>query len=191
MSVKKFVFFLLGVTAFLNFDLTANAQVLKVLTDDNPILRTVCIDVADFDKYTIFKVDNVKETLVSLQGAGLAANQVGYTDRFFAISSDAEGELTYDNPECQREAGQPLVFINPKIVNRDSEQIVWEGCFSLPGCIYKLKRPMNVIVEAFDVNENKFTFKASGFWAKCVCHEYDHLDGILCKDNSIEVKPYP
>lgn len=188
--MKRIVCFVSCLFIFLNFCLVGNAQVLDVFEDENPSLRIVCTEVDNFDKTMLDKVDNLKETLEKLQGAGLAANQVGYTEKFFVIfvSSKIEDEIRYISEASQPEKDKPLVFINPTILKETGEQIVWEGCFSLPGAVYKLSRPMTVLVEAFDIDGQKFTLEATGFWAKCICHEYDHLKGTLCKDKAIEIK---
>lgn len=170
-----------------NASLAASAVTLDVLKDGDSRLRTVCEEVTEFNEDLLFKVNNVKETLKSLDGAGLAANQVGYTERFFAISSHAVGELS--NEQQRLNSDEPLVFINPQIISTDGKQTVWEACFSLDDFIYKLERPATVVINAFDEHGKPFTFKTQDFWAKCVCHEYDHLDGILCKDKATESQP--
>ncbi|MDQ5983679.1 MAG: Peptide deformylase [Eubacteriales bacterium SKADARSKE-1] len=187
--MKKFMCIIFFSFLFSNVCLVANAQVLDVLTDEHPTLRSVCIEVQKFDEETSKKVQNVTDTLEKLQGAGLAANQVGYTERFFTISSQADGIREYYNKDFQIKDDQPLVFINPRIIKTEGVQTGWEACFSLKGFAYQLVRPMSVVVEALDVHGNPFKFEAKGFWAKCICHEYDHLNGILCKDNAIKSQP--
>ena len=190
--IKKLFPLFFSIATLFNFALVAHAEILKVCVEGDPALRTKCSPVENFDESTHIKIQNIKDTFLSLKnGAGLASTQVGYTDRFFVISQEAEGELIYDNKELHRKPGQPLVFINPNIAETSGNQISWEGCFSLPGYIYKTERPLNVTIKAFDENGNKFTFKATGFWAKCVCHENDHLDGILCKDKTLEIREVP
>ena len=188
--MKRIVCFVSCLVIFLKFSLVGYAQVLDVFEDENPSLRIVCAEIDIFDKTLLNKVDNLKETLEKLEGAGLAANQVGYTEKFFVIfvSSKIKDEIKYISGASRPEKDKPFVFINPKILKETGEQFVWEGCFSLPGAVYRLVRPMAVLIEAFDIDGQKFTLEATGFWAKCVCHEYDHLRGILCKDKAIEVK---
>ena len=190
-SLKKFVCYIFYWALFLTIALVGvNAQILDILEDENPLLRVVCIEVSNFDESILDKVNNLEETLEKFQGAGLAANQVGYNERLFVVflSSKVPGELKYISGISRPEKDRMFVFINPIILEKSGEQVVWEGCLSLPGVLYKLIRPMSVLVKAYDASGNEFIVEATGFWAKCICHEYDHLDGILCKDTALEAK---
>lgn len=193
---KKMLASFFSIAILFSFVSITHAEVLEVLVDNgasSPVaLSTKCSPVEDFSEELQTKIQNIKDTFLSLpNGAGLAATQVGYTDRFFVISQEAEGELIYEEKKLKRKPGQPLVFINPKIIETSGKQIGWESCFSLLGYIYKTERPLNITIEALDENGNKFTFKTTGFWAKCICHENDHLDGILCKAKALETREAP
>lgn len=98
---------------------------------------------------------------------GLAAPQVGILKRLVVID-------TYE--------GQPLVLINPKIVEKDGEQIGDEGCLSLPGKVAVVKRPNHVVCEALDRDMNPIRVEGEGLLARAICHELDHLDGVLYPD---------
>jgi len=186
---KKILSSFFSIAILFNLAPVTHAEILKVCVEGEAVLRTKCFPVEDFDGELQTKIQNIKDTFLSLKnGAGLAATQVGYTGRFFVIAQKAKGELIYEDKELRRKPDQPLVFINPNITETSGKQTGWEGCFSLPGYIYKTERPLNVTIEAFDENGNKFTFKATEFWAKCICHENDHLDGILCKDKALEIQ---
>lgn len=190
--IKKLFPLFFSIATSFNFALVAHAEILKVCVEGDSVLRTKCSPVENFDESTHIKIQNIKDTFLSLKnGAGLASTQVGYTDRFFVISQEAEGRLRYEDKKLKRKFDQPLVFVNPTITETSGRQIGWEGCFSLPGYSYKTERPLNVTIEAFDESGNKFTFKTTGFWAKCVCHENDHLDGKLCKDKALEEQEVP
>ncbi len=189
---KKILSSLFSIAILFSFVSITHAEVLKVRVDGDPILTSKCATVEHFDEELQTKIQNIKDTFLALpNGAGLAAPQVGYTDRFFVISQEAEGELIYEEKQLKRKPDQPLVFINPHITETSGKQIGWESCFSLPGYIYKTERPLNITIEAFDENGKKLIFKTTGFWAKCICHENDHLDGILCKDKTLETREAP
>ena len=193
---KKMLASFFSIAILFSFMSITHAEVKDVLVDNGSsspaALSTKCSPVEDFSEELKTKIQNIKDTFLSLpNGAGLAATQVGLTDRFFVISQEAEGELIYEDRKLKRKPGQPLVFINPKIIEESGYQISWESCFSLPGHIYKTKRPFEITIEALDENGNKFTFKTTGFWAKCICHENDHLDGILCKAKALETQETP
>jgi len=81
---------------------------------------------------------------------------------------------------------QPMSLINPEIVEADGEQIGDEGCLSLPGLVGEVARPDHVIVKALDRNMQEITVEGTGLLARCLCHEIDHLDGVLYKDLVID-----
>lgn len=112
-------------------------------------------------------VDDMFETMYQAYGVGLAAPQVGILKRLVVID-------TYE--------GQPLVLVNPKIIEKDGEQIGDEGCLSLPGKVAVVKRPNHVIYEALDRDMNPITVEGEGLLARAICHELDHLDGVLYPD---------
>ena len=107
------------------------------------------------------------DTMYEAYGVGLAAPQVGILKRLVVID-------TYE--------GQPLVLINPKIVEKDGEQIGDEGCLSLPGKVAVVKRPNHVVCEALDQDMNPIRVEGEGLLARAICHELDHLDGVLYPD---------
>ena len=182
--MKKFV--ALGVSGLLCLSLgfTAKAKVLDVFTNDAPVLREQCLKVEKFDDELHEKLDNIRDTLIQSKVAGFAANQLGYTIRAFVLYEGIEGQFQYDDPAFQnvQRDKQPIEFINPEIISAQGEQTTLEGCVSTPGLAAFVHRPMDVIVKAFDRNGNSFMFSTTKFGAQAVCHEYDHLDGILCTD---------
>lgn len=101
------------------------------------------------------------------QGVGLAAPQVGLPLRLFIIELPAQ------------KAPVPLTFVNPELSNpRGSEEMV-EGCLSLPDVQIKVKRPQMIHIKAKNVEGADFEIDANGMQARCILHEYDHLDGTL------------
>ena len=107
------------------------------------------------------------ETLQNTEnGAAIAAPQVGILMRLVVI-----------------DAGEGVIkLVNPKIIKKSGSQEVVEGCLSAPNVFGKLKRPYKVTVEALNENGEKIVIKGEGFMAKCLCHEIDHLDGVLFTD---------
>ena len=101
-------------------------------------------------------------------GIGLAAPQVGVLKRIFVI-------------DMKNDEG-PIVFINPEITAQSGEQFYSEGCLSIPGLTGEVRRPAEVTVQATDENGNDFVLEADGLLAVCICHENDHLDGVLFTD---------
>ncbi len=188
--LKKFIAIGMSSLLFWNLGLTAKAKVLDVFTDDAPVLRKQCSTVVRFDDELHEKLDNMRDTLIQSKGAGIAANQVGYTIRAFTLYENIKGQLQYDDPELKdfQENKQPIEFINPEIISAQGEQMTIEGCLSIPGRAAFVRRPMDVTVKAFDRNGNSFTFTTTKLGAQAVCHEYDHLNGILCTDVSRAIK---
>lgn len=138
----------------------------------DPTLRKKSFEVNDFGEKTHQLLDDMKETLIKAEGAGLAAPQVGVLRRVFIVSHEDKYF------EC----------INPVIVSSSGSQVDREGCLSVRGKSGIVKRPMNVTVKAFDRFGKPFTVKASGFLARAFCHENDHLDGIIYIDKALDIE---
>ncbi len=138
----------------------------------DPTLRKKSFEVTDFGEKTQTLLDDMKDTLIKAEGAGLAAPQVGVLRRVFIVSAE---DKYY---EC----------INPVIVKQSGSQIGEEGCLSVKGKYGTVERPMKVTVKAFDRNGKPFTVNATGFLARAFCHENDHLDGIVYVDKATDIK---
>lgn len=135
-------------------------------------LRKKSFEVEDFGEKTWTLLDDMKETLIKAQGAGLAAPQVGVLRRIFIVMAE---DKYY---EC----------INPVIVEQKGSQIGEEGCLSIKGKYGTVERPMKVVCKAQDRFGKPFTVKVSGFTARAFCHEYDHLNGVLYIDKAVNVE---
>ena len=135
------------------------------------VLRKKCFEVTDFGAKTHQLLDDMKDTLIKAQGAGLAAPQVGVLRRIFVVSVD---DKYY---EC----------INPVIVEESGSQTGDEGCLSVKGKYGRVTRPNRVKVKAFDRHGKPFTVIAEGFMARAFCHENDHLNGIIYVDKADNV----
>ncbi len=113
-------------------------------------------------------IDDMLETMYNYKGVGLAAVQVGMLKRVIVI--DVEDEKG------------PYVLINPQIIKTKGEKECDEGCLSFPNQFGKVVRPTEVIVEFYDRNAKKVKLKAKDLLAQAICHECDHLEGILFVD---------
>src|SRR5690606_40426788 len=116
-------------------------------------------------------VEDMAETMYAAPGVGLAANQVGVLKRIFVIDIADE-----DDPS------EPLVFINPAIIEFDGGQSYNEGCLSFPGAAEEIKRAATVKLRALNVEGETFELEADGLLAVAIQHENDHLNGILMID---------
>ncbi len=130
----------------------------------DPVLNKVCIEVKEMTDRNKQLIDDMFETMYDANGVGLAAPQVGVLKRIVVI--DTTGE-------------DPLVLINPKIVEQDGEQTGYEGCLSLPGKTGIVTRPEHVKAVALDRDMNPIEIEGEGLLARAICHELEHLDGHL------------
>ena len=109
-------------------------------------------------------IEDMKETMYDADGVGLAAPQVGMLKRIVVIDISAEQD-------------QPIVLINPEIVEKDGEQTGWEGCLSVPGKSGQVTRPQHVVAKALNEDMEEFTIEGEDLLARAICHELDHLEG--------------
>lgn len=142
----------------------------KIVTSEDPSLYKRCREVTKFDDRFHQLLDDMRDTLESADGVGLAAPQVGVLRR-------AVLALETNVPENER----PYVIelVNPEIVERSGEQYGPEGCLSVPGRFGLVTRPMEVTVRAQDRYGKSFEVKGEGLTARCLCHEIDHLEGVV------------
>lgn len=141
----------------------------KVLIDGDEMLRKVSKPVTSFDANLGILLDDMFETMHKNEGAGLAGIQVGVLKRLFVMKAGKE----------------PYECINPEIVKQDSKtNTEIEGCLSVPDKCGLVERPNNVWVKFQDRTGKVINKKFSGFEAKCFCHEFDHLNGILYTDKA-------
>ncbi|MGM9681369.1 MAG: peptide deformylase [Eubacteriales bacterium] len=140
---------------------------LKILTDEDPILRKKCRNVEQITPRTLTLLDDMLDTMRRANGVGLAGPQVGILRRIVVV-------------EC--EPGQVYELINPEIVKISGSQTGREGCLSLPGKCGIVTRPLEVTVEATDRYGKRYQVTGEGLLARAFCHEIDHLDGKLYTD---------
>lgn len=144
----------------------------NIVKEGDPVLRGKCREVTEITSRIITLLDDMRETLHAADGCGLAAPQVGIKRRI-AIVEVEEGDL--------------IELINPVIIAKDGHQRELEGCLSLPGKWGYTERPMTVTVKACDRNGQEFTVTGSGLKARALCHEIDHLDGVLFTDVAVKM----
>ncbi len=134
----------------------------------DPVLRKKCEQVTSFDNELNVLLDDMKETLLAAEGAGLAAPQVGVSKRVVAVNVE-EGYFE---------------FVNPLFIWQKGEQTGGEGCLSVRGKWGTVTRPDKVKIVYQDRKGDKYSLVARGFFARAVCHELDHLDGVLYVDRA-------
>ena len=138
----------------------------QIRIDDDPILRKKSKIIAKIDERIIELNNDLIETMEKAEGVGLAAPQVGILKKMVVIDV-GEG---------------PITLINAEILSKDGEEFDEEACLSLPDQSGFVKRPKHLIVEATDIEGKRFKLEANDLLARAVCHELDHLDGILFID---------
>ena len=130
----------------------------------DPVLTKKCREVKEMTPRIDQLIDDMFDTMYDGNGVGLAAPQVGILKRIAVI--DTTGE-------------DPIVLINPVVVETEGEQTGEEGCLSLPGKAGQVTRPNHVVVEALDREMNKITVTGDELLARALMHEIDHLDGHM------------
>lgn len=139
----------------------------KLRYEGDDILRKKCKEVKEMTPKLIDLINDMFDTMYDAYGCGLAAPQVGILKRIVVIDVGDE---------------HPFVLINPEIISKDGNQTGEEGCLSLPGKVATVSRPNHVICTALNEKMEPFTVEGEGLLARAICHEVDHLDGILYRD---------
>ena len=143
-----------------------------ILRHPDPVLRTSCAPVAEPIAQDVPALArDMIETMYAAPGRGLAAPQIGVTLRLFVM-------------DCTWKEGlpDPRVFMNPEIAAAEGHQVNVEGCLSIPDTPRRVARP-NRVVLAFDGADDRREETFEGFAAACICHEMDHLNGVLILDH--------
>jgi peptide deformylase len=149
---------------------------LTILEYPDPRLRTRAVPVEAVDDAVRRLVDDMFETMYEAKGIGLAATQVDVHRRVLVT-------------DVSQDRAQPLVFINPQIIEREGSTEAEEGCLSVPGIFDTLRaRAERVRVRALGRDGKPFELDADGLLAVCIQHEIDHLDGKLFVDYLSELK---
>lgn len=148
--------------------------VLDIVTYPDPRLREPTFEVTAIDDGVRQLVQDLTDTMYALDGAGIAAIQVGRFERIFIL----DGRVA-----TGREDAEPVVFINPEVVETGrGDAIAEEGCLSFPGVFVEIKRPRWAKVRAMDLRGETFEWEGEGLLGRALQHEHDHLTGKLMID---------
>ena len=145
----------------------------NVVLEGDEILRKKCREVTEVTDRILMTMEDMLETMRSEYGVGIAAPQVGIMRRMFI---------------AEPEPGRVYYMINPVILEQSGADPGDEGCLSVPGKIGTVTRPDYIKIEALDLSGDKQTYEFHDFDARVMCHEYDHLDGILYIDKAVNIR---
>lgn len=138
----------------------------NIVVNDNAFLGKKSRPVTNFDSKLATLIEDMRDTLKKAEGAGLAAPQVGILRRIFIADIHCDGSEYKE-------------FINPEILSATGKNDkYYEGCLSYPGRSFHIVRAEKIVMRAQDVHGETFVFEAKDFVARCLQHEYDHLEGI-------------
>lgn len=144
----------------------------NILKNDDPTLRKVCRPVTEFNERLWQLLDDMADTMHKAEGVGLAGPQVGVLRRVFVM-----------------DLGDGVIeAVNPEIISTHGKQTGQEGCLSFPNQWDDVTRPKRVKFKAQDRNGKWFIMTGEDLMARCICHETDHLDGIVFLDRVGESK---
>lgn len=134
----------------------------------DPILEKKAKPVKEINDHLRELINDMFDTMYETGGVGLAAPQIGILKRLVVI-------------DCGNEDGteNPIVLINPEIIEKDGEQTGYEGCLSVPGKMGVVTRPNHVKVKTMTLDGKEEILEGTELLARCFCHEIDHLDGVL------------
>ncbi len=145
-----------------------------VRLEGDELLRKVSKDVTNITPHVVTVLEDMADTMYASNGVGLAAPQVGILKRMVVI-------------DVGEEPGEDLIeLINPRIIECSGTQTKAEGCLSIPGKSAPVPRPTYVKVEALNRFGESFVLEGTDLLAVAICHEIDHLDGILYVDKAVE-----
>lgn len=142
----------------------------QIVKEGDEILTKRCREVTEFNHKLSVLIDDMFDTMYEANGVGLAAPQVGILKRIVVIDT---GE-------------QPIELINPQIISESGKQQDMEGCLSCPGVYGITERPMYVKVKAQNRKGQTVEYEGEELLARAICHELDHLDGILFRSHVVE-----
>ncbi len=141
----------------------------EIVIEGDPLLRKKSRVVENIDQRILTLLDDLADTMyLDNRGIGIAAPQVGVLRRVFIVDVGDEHGL--------------IEFINPEMLEQKGAAVGPEGCLSVPGRSGEVERPEEITIRALNRAGESFTLTATGMLAVCICHEYDHLDGILFID---------
>ncbi|MCG2588630.1 peptide deformylase [Rhodohalobacter sulfatireducens] len=153
-------------------------SVLPIVTYNDPILKKETEPISENSEELQSLIDDMFETMYKASGVGLAAPQIGKSIQLFVMDADAITEEMEGEPDIG-----PVTLINPKIVKKSNETVkMEEGCLSIPDVRDDVSRPESITVKFRDRDLNEQTMDATGWIARVIQHEIDHLQGVLFLD---------
>lgn len=144
----------------------------NVVKEGDAILRKHCREVSEVTDRIRLTMEDMLETMRAEYGVGIAGPQVGVMRRMF-VAEPTPDEVYF--------------MINPEILEQEGSQIGEEGCLSVPGLVGTVERPQKIRMRAMDLNGEVHEYEFEDFHARVMCHEYDHLEGILYTDKATDV----
>lgn len=145
----------------------------NVVKEGDPILRKKCREITEVNDRIRMTMEDMLETMRAEMGVGIAGPQVGVMRRMFV--AEPEPDRVY-------------FMINPEITEREGTQTGDEACLSVPGLCGTVERPEKIKITALDLDGNRQEYEFEGFDAVVMCHEYDHLDGVLYTDKATNIR---
>lgn len=161
-------------------------MILPITAYGTPVLRQMAENItADYPQLSTL-IANMWDTMYHAKGVGLAAPQIGLSIRLFVVDTE---QIKPDDDEPIDEAGIKKVFINAQLLDKTGKKYAYnEGCLSIPFVREDVTRPETITLQYLDENFNEHTETYSGFAARVIQHEYDHIDGILFTDHLSALK---
>ena len=150
---------------------------LEIVKYPDPVLETPGDPVTQFDERLRKLVSDMFETMYAARGVGLAAPQIGVSQRLFVM--DCSGGADPD---------ERIALINPEVLRVEGDQAGDEGCLSFPGIFFTVKRSLRAVVRAQDIHGEWFEVDGMELTARCMLHETDHCDGIVFIDKTTPLK---
>lgn len=159
-------------------------MIYPIVAYGHPVLRKKCENIPlSQDVHTI--ISNMYETMYHAKGVGLAAPQIGLSHRIFIVDSTQINDE--EKPKDRKEPSVKQAFINAEIVELYGDMTSYEeGCLSIPNIYANVERPNSVRIRYYDEDFNLQEKEFSGFVARIIQHEYDHIEGVLFID---KIKP--
>jgi peptide deformylase len=156
----------------------------NIVTLPDPVLRRKAREITKFDKDLYTLINDMVETMREAPGVGLAAPQIGLSERLLVVEY-YEREEDEENEDASKKV---WAIINPEIVKASEEKIMGvEGCLSLPGLVGEVERHTEVLVKGLNRHGRPMKVKAKGWLARIFQHEIDHLNGVLFPDIAVRV----
>ena len=162
--------------------------ILPIFEVPHPILREVAQPVKEVDDRVRTLLDDMAETMYAAPGIGLAAPQVGVSERILVAAVPVRDGVSEEEDGDEDSKSFLTQLVNPVIVEREGTIVFDEGCLSVPDLVYEMERSERIVIEALNRDGETFRFEARGFYAVVFQHEIDHLDGKTLYDRLGPIK---